>query len=503
MRTLARVVTGPEAAALDAATIAAGVPSRALMQRAGAAAAAEITKRFPELLRRGALVLAGPGNNGGDGWVIARALAAGGVDVNVVSPHPARSADCIAERELALKSVPEVAAYTGEGVVIDALLGTGSSGAPRDAVATALASTVAAARQRGSAVVAIDLPSGLDATTGSHPGAVPADLTITFGALKRGHLVSRSLCGSIVAVDIGFLVDPVGIPVADASWVRDHIPAIAAEAHKGTRKKLVIHGGAQGMAGAVILALRAALASGIGIVKARVHEASTDAVHGAVPAALVDAWSHDESAESWADVLVIGPGLGLGADTRPAVERAIRRHSGPVLLDADALTAFAGDSNGLRVAIGNRPAVLTPHPAECARVMGVDTQTILDRRFDIGLELAQATGATVLLKGVPTIISSPDGRSIVIAEGTPVLATGGSGDLLCGVAGTLLGQMDDPFTASACAAWIHGRAARLAGAFIRGTTLENVIEMLPNAWRISDEPVRYPIIAELPAAPSQ
>jgi ADP-dependent NAD(P)H-hydrate dehydratase / NAD(P)H-hydrate epimerase len=501
LRSLPRVVTGAEAAALDAATIAAGVPSRALMQRAGAAAAAEIAHRFPELLSRGALVLAGPGNNGGDGWVIARALAATGVDVAVWSPEPARSTDCIAERELALPAVREANAYSGEGIVVDALLGTGFSGGPRGKMAEALESIVLA-RNRGPVVVAVDLPSGLDATTGAHQGAAPADLTLTFGAFKRGHLVARGLCGTMAALDIGFLADErIGIQLADARWVRARLPAITAESHKGTRKKLVLHGGAPGMAGAVILGLRAALASGVGMVKARVHQATVDAVHGAVPATLIDAWSDDEAADQWGDVLVIGPGLGLGGDARGVIMRAIARHSGPVLLDADALTAFANDLKAMRAALAGRSALLTPHPVECARLVGVDAQTVLDRRFDIGAELAAATGAIVLLKGVPTIVSAPDGRRMVVAEGTPALATGGSGDLLSGIAGTLLAQMDDALAAAACAAWIHGRAARLAGAFVRGTTLEGVLEMLPNAWRIPDAPMRYPIIAELPSVP--
>ena len=504
MRPLARVVTGPEAAAIDAATIAAGVPSRALMQRAGAAAAAEITSRFPQLLSRGVLVLAGPGNNGGDGWVIARAIAAtAGNVVAVLSPEAPRSRDGIAERDLAREL--EVAGYTGEGVVIDALLGTGNSGAPRGAIAQAL-ETIDLARQRGASIVAVDVPSGLDASTGVHNGARRADLTLTFGNLKRGQLVARGLCGDIVALDIGLLAvtdTPADARLADATWVRDSLSPISADAHKGTRKKLLFQGGDAGMAGAVILGLRAALASGIGMVKARVHQSSVDAVHGAVPATLIDTWSDSDAPDEWADVLIIGPGLGLGPDRRAAVERAIRRHRGAVLLDADALTVFSGDAGSLRAVIGDRPTLLTPHVVECARLLGVDANAVLDRRFEIGAELAKLTGATVLLKGVPTVISAPDGRTMVVAEGTPALATGGSGDLLCGIAGTLLAQMPDPLEAAACAAFIHGRAARLAGAFIRGTTLEDVLEMLPNAWRLPDEPPRYPIIAELPAIPSR
>jgi len=302
-------------------------------------------------------------------------------------------------------------------------------------------------------------------------------------------------------VDIGLLPgDEDGLRLVDANWVRANIPPIGAQAHKGTRKKLVLHGGAPGMAGAVVLGLRAALASGIGMVKARVHPSTVDAVHGAVPATLIDAWSDDDSPDTWADVLVMGPGLGLDG-ARAMVERALRRLKGPVLLDADALTAFAGDLDRLRKAIGGRPALITPHPVECARLMGVDAPAVLARRFEIGAELAKEIGATVLLKGVPTIISSPEGECLVVAEGTPTLATGGSGDLLSGIAGTLLAQMPDPLAAAACAAFVHGRAARLAGAYVRGTTLENVLEMLPNAWRLGSDRMRYPVIAELPAIP--
>jgi NAD(P)H-hydrate epimerase len=507
LRPLTRVVTGAESAADDAATIAAGVPSRALMQRAGAAAAAEISSRFGDRLRRGALVLAGPGNNGGDGWVIARALAATGAHVSVIAPAGARSADCISERDLALPFVNEASGYTGEGVVIDALLGTGASGALRGPLATARA-LIPEARNREAAVVAVDLPSGLDATTGVTNDAAVADLTLTFGSIKRGHTVARGLCGDVLALDIGLVASNEGIELADAAWVRETIPAIGAESHKGTRKKLVVQGGGPGMAGAVILGLRAALASGIGMVKARVSPETVDAIHEAVAAALVDPAvakrpAEDDAPDTWADALVIGPGLGLGPETKAVVERAIRRHRGPILLDADALNAFAGDASALHPLLGGRPALLTPHPVECARLLGIKPQAVLDRRFDIGLELAKQTGATVLLKGVPTVIASPDGRRMVVAEGTPSLATGGSGDLLSGIAGTLLAQIEDPLRAAACAAWIHGRAAWLAGAFVRGTTLDDVLEMLPNAWRIGTEPARYPVIAELRAIPDR
>ena len=249
------------------------------------------------------------------------------------------------------------------------------------------------------------------------------------------------------------------------------------------------------MAGAVILGLRAALRSGIGMVKATVHPSSVDAVHGAVPATLISPWpaTDDETKDSWADVLVIGPGLGRDSDTKRAIQSAAKRHAGPMLLDADALTAFERDIASLKHVIGDRPALITPHVVELGRLTGDYPEAVLDRRFEIGGEVAKRIGATVLLKGVPTIVSGPDGRSIVVAAGTPTLATGGSGDLLSGIAGTLLAQIGLPIIAGAVAAWIHGRAAELAGPRTRGTTLEDVLDVLPNAWSIDPTPPRSAI----------
>ncbi len=148
--------------------------------------------------------------------------------------------------------------------------------------------------------------------------------------------------------------------------------------------------------------------------------------------------------------------------------------------------------------------LITPHIVEMARLTGQSSEAVLERRFEIGAEVARKTGVTVLLKGVPTIISSPDGSQLVVATGTPALATGGSGDLLSGIAGTMLAQMEAaPRAAASIAAWIHGRAAELAGPRVRGTTLEDVLETLPNAWMIDATPPRYPIIAELPAVMAQ
>lgn len=502
------VVTAAQSAAGDRAAIDSGIPSRALMQRAGAAAAAEIAQAFGDQLSRGVAVFAGPGNNGGDAWVVAAALAAVGISVRVIEVAEPKTDDARAERELARSVVGTDEPTGGEGVVVDGVLGTGSSGAPRGAVADAVGRIVRL-RNDGARVVALDVPSGLDASTGAGDATVIADLTITFGTMKRGALVRRELCGRIVVVDIGLgrhaeLND--GAPLlADHSWVASLVPPIEANAHKGTRRRIAIVGGAEGMAGATILAARAALRSGVGMARAIVDPASVAAVQAAVPAALTREWpeSDDDVKDSicdWAHAVVIGPGLGRAQGTRERLERILRQWRGPVVLDADALTLFEGDASSLGSLLAGRSAVVTPHVVEFSRLSGLPTDAVLRAPFDVGRDLAKTLGCVVLLKGVPTVLTAPDGRSRVSAAGTPALATGGSGDVLAGITGTLVAQMADPFDAATCAAWIHGRAAELAGARgARGTTLDEVIDALATVWSDPVPPPRPPVLAELPA----
>jgi NAD(P)H-hydrate epimerase len=513
------------------------------MQRAGAASAAEIALRYPSRLTRGVLAFAGPGNNGGDAWVVARALSTAGVAVRVLEPIEAKTADARAERDLALPCVraeqwvdgaPPESLWRGEEIVIDGLLGTGSSGAPRGGVLAAV-HAIRAARARGALVVAIDLPSGLDATTGEITDGVVADLTLTFGTIKRGQLIARGSCGRIVALDIGLgrsaeLSD--GAPrLVDERWVGTRVPRIGASAHKGTRKKLAIVGGAEGMAGASILAARAAIRSGIGMVRVLVEGASLGAVQQAEPLALAGRWPAndgeiDGQIGEWADGVVLGPGLGKTAASRKLVERVLFRWTGPALLDADALNVFDGELDALDSLVGKRAALLTPHPAELGRLAGCTVDEVLARRFEVGGEIARRVGATVLLKGVPTIVTSPAGESLVSAAGTPALAAAGSGDVLSGIGGTLLTQLDDALIAGAAAAWIHGRASERAESSrgfsaeaphdgppsdppndaaaatrprrVRGTTLDDVIMALAGSWELDLAPTRYPVLCELP-----
>ena len=519
MRELVRVVTSSESAARDASAIAAGVPSRALMQRAGAAAAGEIALRFRDRLAGGVLVLAGPGNNGGDAWVVARALGAAGAKVRVVEPIPAKTTDAIAERGLALDALNvrrEDRAHDwldgGEAIVVDGLLGTGASGAPRGALAGAIES-LSALRARGAVIVALDLPSGVDASTGATPGsAVSADLTLAFATVKRGHLVARDACGAIIVVDIGLGTHaglPDGAPeLVDERWAGATLPVFPADAHKGTRKKLAIVGGASGMAGAAVLAARSAMRSGAGMVKLIVARESLPAVQEAEPGALAATWPADDASlerdiVSWADAVVVGPGLGRDATSRGLLEQLLHAWTGPTLLDADAITLFEGRVPDLAALIGGRPALLTPHAVEFARLAGLAVDDVLARRFEVARDTAAALGAAVLLKGVPTVVTASDGRRLISAAGTPALATGGSGDLLSGIAGTLLAQLGDPFIAGAIGAWVHGRAAERVptsgGDRVRGIVLDDVVGELRDAWTFDLRPLRYPVLIELPA----
>ena len=504
-----RVVSASQAAELDAAAIASGVPSRALMQAAGRAAAELIIARFPLESSRGVALYAGPGNNGGDAWVAAAELARRGVRVRVAEVSPSRTSDAQAEREAASAVLTHTVPDGTEGVVVDGLLGTGARGAPHGAIAEAIEriESLRAPGGHGARVVALDVPSGVDATSGEHPGVhVRAHLTVTFGTMKRGLLVNRDASGAIVVVDIGLGAAASrgdAMPLVDAAMVRDAVPPIPAAAHKGTRKRLAIVGGAEGMAGSTILAARGAMRSGVGMVKLVVEGKSVAAVQAAEPAAMCARWPETDTEFNaiydWADVLLVGPGLGQGPAAREFAERLLREWRGPVVLDADGLNAFAGDGAALARLLEGRPAVVTPHAAECSRLAGVSLDDVGARRFEIAAELARTLRATVLLKGVPTIVS--DGIATdVSASGTPVLATAGSGDVLGGIVATLLAQGSDTRRSAAAAAWVHGRAAEIAGdGRVRGVDLHDVIRALGDAWRLEMPQLPAPVLAELPA----
>jgi ADP-dependent NAD(P)H-hydrate dehydratase / NAD(P)H-hydrate epimerase len=499
------VTTAAESAEHDSNAIAGGIPSRALMRAAGFAAAAEIIRRYPVRASRGVSIFAGPGNNGGDAWVVANALARAGIAVRVTEVMPPRTKDAEAERALAapLVSIGRPLGY--ERIICDGLLGTGSTGAPRSPIAEAIDS-IAARRGAGALVVALDIPSGVDATTGAAEHAVTADLTLTFGTMKAGLLIARGRTGRIAALDIGLPPRDGGPTLIDASWVHAHTPAIAADSNKGTRRRLAIVAGGPSMMGAAILAARAAHASGVGLVRLFVAPENVAVAQTIEPESLAFPWPTDDATvdreiAEFAHAVLVGPGLGTSNEARAVLTRVLSRWRCPTVVDADALNAFAGRIPALSSALAGRPALLTPHPGEFARLTNRTIDEVLADRFQIGATISKDLG-TVLLKGVPTVISSVSGDRLVSAAGTPALATGGSGDLLAGIAGTLLAQTGDPFISAGIAAWIHGTAAEIANAnrSTRAVTLDDVAASLAAAWERAFTPQApsYPVLAELP-----
>ncbi len=509
------------------------------MLAAGSVSAAVLLRDHAHRLAHGVAVFAGSGNNGGDAYIVAAQLARAGVRVRLVPSAPprsddARQAESLARRESGTRlSVGDPDG--GERLVVDGLLGTGHRGDIRSPVAERC-EQVEALRQGGAFVAALDVPSGLDASTGEGAtGAVRAHLTLCYGSCKRGVLIARAQAGRILVLDIGLGKHAIGDDdawqLADAGSLAARLPAIAWNAHKGGRGHLAIVGGAEGMVGAMVLATRAALASGIGLARAFVDDAGIAVMQAAVPQAITGPWGRPMSQSGVAggvsvslgtvraDALVIGPGLGRGSQSRALLRSALDAHpNAPVVLDADALTIIAeGTGNSahrLREWCGStRPIVCTPHPLEFARLIGRAVPAEWTSRDEAVREFAARAEATILLKGTPSLIVSPprigDGGgslasvAVVAAPyGSAVLATGGSGDMLAGIIGTLLAQGIDADDAALLGARVHGGAAEIVSTSqVRGYTLDDVMRALSESWARLAHPDALPpgVLAEWPA----
>ena len=530
-----RVTTAEQAAARDQSAIADGVASFSLMLDAGTATAAVILRDYPDRLSRGVVVYAGTGNNGGDAYVVAAQLVRAGVRVRLVVAGAPRTADAqraaaIAERGADGRITREPSEGDGshgeasdgdERLVVDGLLGTGHRGPLREPIAR-LCAALAAHRARGATVLALDVPSGLDATTGERAAAsVAAHVTVTYGTIKRGLLAARAQAGRLVLLDIGLgahaRLDDDAWQLASARVLSNRLPAIEWDAHKGRRGHLALVGGATGMAGAIVLATRAALRSGIGLARGFVEGDGVSALQRAVPQAIAGTWTLPEDMPR-ADALAIGPGLGRSDGSRNILRAMLDAWPlAPVLLDADALTLIASDTDDaarqLRAWCGpTRAIVCTPHPGEFARLIGRDPGPDWQSRDEALRDFAVRANATVLLKGTPTLIATPSHGApsarhksatiVAMPRGSAVLATGGSGDLLTGIIGALLAQGLPAADAALIGATAHGLAAeRVAARGVRGATLGDVLRALPMAWRDIAQPLALPpaVLLELPA----
>jgi NAD(P)H-hydrate epimerase len=445
----------------------AGVPSLTLMENAGRAVAEEILRRFGA---RPTLVLCGPGNNGGDGFVVARLLKDWGWPVRLAlyGERSKLKGDAASMADRWAGPVETLGILDGAALIVDALFGAGLSKPLGNDV-------MALIRQASVPVVAIDVPSGLDGKTGqARPDAFRATLTVTFFRKKPGHVLmpGRSFCGETVVADIGI---PDKVLEAIAPKLSENIaprrPAARAEQHKYQRGHAVIFSGAADQTGAARLAALAALRVGAGLVTLASPTAAL-AVNAAHLTAVMLAEADDGLALSrlLADrrknAICLGPGIGIGSATRAKV-RAALASGAAVVLDADALTSFAEGPEELFEAIAELPrraVVMTPHEGEFSRLFK-DVSESADSKCERALEAAARTGAIILLKGADSVAASPDGRVIVNTNAPASLATAGSGDVLSGLVTGLLAQRLAPLEAASAAMWLHGEAARKFGEF--------------------------------------
>jgi ADP-dependent NAD(P)H-hydrate dehydratase / NAD(P)H-hydrate epimerase len=466
----------------DRLTIASGTDGGALMEKAGLAVADAVSRRFPP---RPLVVLCGPGNNGGDGFVAARILRERGWQVRLallgqVAELRGDAAEAAGRwhgpvEPLALAVLDDVA------LAVDAIFGAGLA-RPIEGVAEEVIEMLG---RRGLPIVAVDVPSGIDGASGEVRGAAPrAAVTVTFFRKKPGHLLlpGRIHCGETVLAQIG-IPDAVLANLApdtaenDPDWWFAHLPRPRLDSHKYTRGHALVAGGAM-MTGAARLGARSAARLGAGLVTVAAPEAVFHVYAAALTGIIVQPIkSLDDFRRLLEDTrrnaALIGPGAGVGTETRDKA-LAILETGKRAVLDADALTSFADDPKTLFAAIRS-PVVLTPHDGEFARLFDPSGSKLERAR-----RAARQSGAVIVLKGADTVVAAPDGRVAINANAPPDLATAGSGDVLAGIVLGLLAQGMEPFAAAAAAVWLHGDAAGRIGA---GLVAEDLVEALAPTLR--------------------
>ncbi|HKN27694.1 MAG TPA: NAD(P)H-hydrate dehydratase [Roseiarcus sp.] len=496
---LPELLTPAEMGEADRMTIAAGTAGIVLMEAAGLAVADEVLRVARS---RGRIaVLCGPGNNGGDGFVAARLLAERGyaVEFGLLGRREALRGDAAIAADRFFEEARPAADVDlrRADCVVDAIFGAGLA---RDVEGEALAivERINAFARGGGRVVAVDVPSGLDGATGEVRGAaVEATATVTFFRLKPGHLLEpgRALCGQIRIADIGIpasvlaRIAPKTFINAPVLW-RHALPRLGPASHKYARGAALVLSGPAHQTGAARLAARAALRAGAGIVSiaSPIDSVAVNAAH--LTAVMVAPFAGLQGFEALlADArrraVALGPGAGVGPELRKLVTAALTRpaDSRTVVLDADALTSFAGEADKLGALIerGGHAAIMTPHEGEFAKLFagarGVNPE---DDKLARAKAAARLTGAVVLIKGPDTVVAVPDGRASIGWDLPPTLATAGSGDVLTGFVAGLAAQGVPAFEAASAGVWLHGAAAR---AFGPGLISEDLPEALPRVLR--------------------
>jgi len=508
------IVTAAQMQALDRRTIGeAGIPGTTLMERAGAGVVARLEQRYGSPQGKSITILCGKGNNGGDGFVVARLLHRRRAKVDVITMAPVaeltRDAATMCRRFTRVAGPSAIHAFSSKAnllarlratdLVIDALLGTGLTSAISGLYGEAIDGLNEASRP----VIAVDLPSGIDADTGAMLGrAVRADVTVTFGLPKLGLYQNQGLdhSGRVELVDIG--IPPAYIEALESrivlltdAFIRRVLPARRLSSHKGTFGHAGIIAGSTGKTGAAAMAARAALRVGTGLVtvavpagvnnvlEAKLLEAMTvpmpDTKAGTFSRAALDRLKTFMAART---AVAIGPGLSTHPETVELVEALVRHLDRPTVLDADALNALAGRATILTEC--KTPPILTPHPGEMAR-LGTDAtaQSVNADRMGTATCFARERGVFVVLKGARTVIARPDGTAAVCPTGNPGMATAGTGDVLTGMIVGFLAQGLPSWEAACVATYVHGMAGDLAAASKgqAGMIAGDVIERIPEA----------------------
>lgn len=522
-----RLVTAAQMREIDRrATEEFGIPALVLMENAGRQVFECVRRILGTLEGKLAVVLAGKGNNGGDAVVAARHLVQHGAKVRLfLDGNPAAVTGeagvnlgiwlRLGQRVYLLQDrnavqLLQLALMQAE-VVIDGLYGTGFRGEIRDRARRA----VEAVNQSGKPVVAVDIPSGVEADTGAvHGVAVRADHTVCFGLAKLGLVLEpgAGLAGQVHVVDISLprplLAVPGGRYLLTAALVRSWLPCRAPEAHKGTFGHVLVVAGARGMTGAACLAAKAAARSGAGLVTLAVPRSLQDTVAGFQPEIMTLGLAETgagtlgraamEQIEEYlprATVVALGPGLSTHPETAETVRGMVRRLRLPCVLDADGLNAFApleaegGNHTSPEGPFGRGldggPLVVTPHPGEMARLLGGGTAEVRADRLGVAERAAAAWRCTVVLKGARTVVAEPGGPTYINPTGNPGMAAGGTGDVLTGMIAGLLAQGLAPGTAAAAGVFLHGRAGDLAAAEKGQVSLMagDLLELVPAAFR--------------------
>ncbi len=503
------LLTSAEMGELDARTIQkAGVPGPVLMETAGRGVFRALWNRFSRQARAGAVVVCGRGNNGGDGFVVARCLLNRGVGVRTfllgsrdrVSPDAGVHLDAYLGSGGALTEVGGdgadlAAAVSGASLVVDAILGTGLRSDVRGLAARA----IEAVNRAEGTVVSVDVPSGVDADTGRVCGrAVRADLTVTFAWPKRGHFLfpGAALRGDLVVVDIGI---PPGFLSPGENTLRllegaDLAGLIIrpAAAHKGTLGHVWVAGGSPGKTGAPGLAAVGALRAGAGLVTvahpgglpvaARLPLEVMTAPLGPESGWAAAAWEALPPEAARAGAWVVGPGMGTSEGARAFLGKLLEQPA-PVVLDADALNLLAANPEGLWNGAG--PRILTPHPGEAGRLLGIPTPEVQADRVGAVRELARRFGCAVILKGAGTLVTAPGEPVWLVPVGNPGMATAGTGDVLAGVVGAFLARGMRAVDAALAGAWVHGVSGDLTAARrgAEGMTAGDLVGALPDAMK--------------------